>query len=309
MPVRILLAILLAACVQPCLCEPAAASSDATAKAEARPQKLPAGVVEREGQFFCAKDGAEMIYVAPGSFLMGTKTQKENPVARVYLDAYFIDRFETTNAQYRKFVEETGHPAPRFVQRGRTSETWNDLRLSKPTQPVVGVSWQDAADYCKWAGKLLPTQAQWEKAARGTDGRKYPWGAAHPNDGQQFRANYAQIGRPGAPQQTDGYACSAPVGTFGPDRSAYGLADMAGNVSEWCRDWFSIPDPRNRNTTNPEGPDKGQAKIIRGGSWLSSLQFGDPLRCTEVQFQNPKLAAPSLGLRGVIPLEAESGDE
>jgi len=271
-----------------------------------RPEKLPAGVVERDGKFFCAKDGAEMIYVASGSFLMGTRTQKENPVARVYLDSYFIDKFETTNGRYRKFVEDTGRIAPRFVQRGKTRETWKDLRFNEAEQPVVGVTWQDAADYCRWAGKLLPTQAQWEKAARGTEGRKYPWGDAAPCDGQQFRANYAQIARPGSRQPTDRHGYTAPVGAFDGDRSAYGLADMAGNVSEWCRDWFSIPDPRNRETTNPAGPVKGQARTIRGGSWLSSLQFGDPLRCAEVQYQNPKLAAPSLGFRGVIPLEAEA---
>lgn len=282
--------------------EPPPAGNGVASEGKAkRPAVMPAGIEEKEGRFFCVKDCIEMVYVPEGSFLMGDKDQKENPLVRVYLGGFFIDRFETTNAQYRKFAEATERPAPRFSERGAARETWKDGRLNAADQPVVGVTWQDAADYCKWAGKQLPTQAQWEKAARGTEGRKYPWGDEPPGDDKGFRANFSQMTRPGQQDAGDGWLFTSPAGKFERDRSPYGVLDMAGNVSEWCSDWYSVPDPGKRETTDPRGPETGEARVIRGGNWQSSMQFGDPLRCTEVQFQKPAVSASSLGFRGVIP--------
>ena len=280
--------------------DPASAS-----EAQKPPEKLPAGVIEKDGKYFCKKDGAEMVFLPRGSFLMGAKGQEENPLARVFVDGYFIDKYETTNARYRRFVEETKHPAPAFVQRGRSTEAWRDRRINKPDQPVVGVTWADATAYCKWAGKQLPTQAQWEKAARGRDGRKYPWGDGPADEAGAFKANYAQMGRPGAAQKNDGFPYTAPVGKLPGDRSPYGVMDMAGNAAEWCADWFGVPDRKKGETTNPKGPATGVARVLRGGSWLSSVRFGDPLRCSEVQYQKPTVSAWNLGFRGVISLPAE----
>jgi formylglycine-generating enzyme required for sulfatase activity len=303
-------ALLSCVAVPSALPEPGPAGDAASGQGNAkRPPVIPAGIVEKEGKFFCVKDGAEMVYVPEGSFLLGAKDQKESPPVRVYLGGYFIDRFEATNAQYRKFAEGTERPAPRFSERGAVRETWKDLRLNAAEQPVVGVSWQDAADYCKWAGKQLPTQAQWEKAARGTDGRKYPWGDESPEDAQGFRANYSQMTRPGQQNAGDGYLHTSPVGKFERDRSPYGAMDMAGNVSEWCSDWFSAADPDKRETTDPRGPETGDAKVIRGGNWQSSMQFGDPLRCTEIQFQKPGVSASNLGFRCVIPVPAQKPEK
>jgi formylglycine-generating enzyme required for sulfatase activity len=204
------------------------------------------------------KDGTEMILIPAGDFLMGCPEGEGEPHERpqhiVYLDAFYIDKYEVTNAQYQRFIDETGHRAPAY---------WNDNRFNAANYPVVGVSWFDAEAYCKWANKRLPTEAEWEKAARGTDGRKYPWGNEAPDAGGIWRANYAPEGNRAA----DGFEYTAPVGSFPGGASPYGVMDMAGNVLEWVTDWYSRDYYSISPKSNPKGPSSGRYRVHRGGSW------------------------------------------
>ncbi len=156
-------------------------------------------------------EGAEMVLVPAGEFWMGSDDGDSNtkPRHRVILDAFSIDRQEVTNALYQRFMSATGRPAP---------AAWNDSKYNAQQQPVVGVSWHDADAYCRWAGKRLPTEAEWEKAARGTDGRKYPWGDQW--DASRANSDESRFGRPGE------------VGSHPTGASPYGAHDMAGNVRE-----------------------------------------------------------------------------
>ena len=220
-----------------------------------------------------------MVLIPDGVFLMGDTLNEgythDLPVHEVYLDAYYIDAYEVTNAQYKKFIDATGHPAPAY---------WDNPIFNAPNQPVVGVSWYDAVAYAEWSGKRLPTEAEWEKAARGgLEGMRYPWGntLAH-ND-----ANYDGTGG------IDIWTYSAPVGSFPPN--GYGLYDMAGNVLEWCLDWYD-PDyysisPRN----NPKGPDTGTYRVLRGGSWHSYFEF--VLRVTNRLNYRPTNTDSAVGFR------------
>ncbi|MBI4864577.1 MAG: SUMF1/EgtB/PvdO family nonheme iron enzyme [Candidatus Riflebacteria bacterium] len=207
-------------------------------------------------------DEAVMVMIPAGEFLMGSAngTSDEKPVHRVYLDAFLIDKHEVTNSMYRKFTGATGHPEPSYS---------DDPGRSQPEQPVVGVSWDDAVAFCKWAGKRLPTEAEWEKAARGgLVGAFYPWGDERPegkaccNDGKTERA--------------------AKVGSYRPN--GYGLHDMAGNASEWCSDWYDAGWYVNSPLNNPTGPKQGDFHVRRGGS-RSSYVFG--LRCSTREGDDP----------------------
>ena len=199
-----------------------------------------------------------IVLIPAGEFEMGDHFNEsgvdERPVHTVYLDAFYMDIYEVTNAQYQKFMDATGHGAPNL---------WYDSRFNKPEQPVVGASWHDAVAYAEWAGKRLPTEAQWEKAARGgLVGKRYPWGDEAPDTDGVYRASY-YIGDSGA---ADGYEYTAPVGSFAPN--SYGLYDMAGNVWEWCADWYSKSYYANSPSNNPLGPDSGAWRVLRGGSWV-----------------------------------------
>jgi len=167
-----------------------------------------------------------------------------------------------TNAKYKKFMDATSRPVPGY---------WNDLRFNAPNQPVVCVSWDDANAYCQWAGKRLPTEAEWEKAARGgIAGKKYVWGDEWPPPAGA--GNFADMSLKKAEKSysvidgyDDGYAYTAPVGKFKPN--SYGLYDMAGNVWEWCADWYDKDYYKKSPERNPKGPDGGQYRVLRGGSW------------------------------------------
>jgi formylglycine-generating enzyme required for sulfatase activity len=199
------------------------------------------------------EDLTPMVLVPAGEFTMGSLQGNldERPQKRVYLDAFHIDRFETTVGRYGKYLVATGDEgAPEF---------WKDVDLNQDGEyPVVGVDWDQANRYCKWAGKRLPTEAEWEKAARGTDGRTYPWGST----GQPTQ--FANLGKGG----TFGYSKSlAKVGSYEGGKSPYDAYDMIGNVWEWVADWYDPKYYQAIPEKNPKGPEKGEARVIRGGSW------------------------------------------
>jgi formylglycine-generating enzyme required for sulfatase activity len=203
------------------------------------------------------KDGAEMLLIPAGEFQMGSNDyDNEKPIHTVYLDAFYIDKYEVTNAQYKKFMDATGHEAPYY---------WNDSSLNAPNQPVVGVNWNDAKAYADWAGERLPTEAEWEKSARGgLVDKNYPWGNTLTHDD----ANYDGTGG------KDVWDGTSPVGSFKPN--GYGLYDMAGNVWEWCADWYGSNYYSSSPKSNPAGLNSGNTHVCRGGSW--SLNDTDDLR-------------------------------
>jgi len=238
------------------------------------------------------KDGAEMVLVPAGEFLMGTSEEDiaawlaahptderelfadELPQRSVYLDAYYIYKTEVTVAQYRQFCQATGREMPPMPSWG-----WQDAH------PIVSVTWDDAAAYAAWAGVALPTEAQWEKAARGADGRLYPWGNAWPPPVNAGNFADEACKRSGKYKDwtfiagyDDSYAETAPVGSFPPGASPYGVLDMAGNVWEWCADWYDPSYYKTAPTRNPTGPPAAvaielapgltiTARVVRGGSW------------------------------------------
>ena len=181
----------------------------------------------------------------------------ELPQHQVYLSAYEISRYEITNAQYRAFVEATDRPTPRGHN---GEETWADKTLNADTQPVVGVTWFDAQAFAEWIGGSLPTEAQWERAARGTEARRYPWGDTPPKARQH--ANFARR-----------YNRPMPVGQFPKGESPEGIADLAGNVWEWCFDEYNPMAYQRgnqgvfRNPLNLRFRDVLRSRVIRGGAW------------------------------------------
>jgi sulfatase modifying factor 1 len=195
-----------------------------------------------------------MVRVPAGEFVMGrdsTGADDERPARRVTLDEYYIDRLEATNAEFKAFVDAVHRVAP-------NNPPWDrDYYLSQPQSPVVNITWEQADAYCRWRGKRLPTEAEWEKAARGTDARLYPWG----NTWTDSIANL---------WHNDTYDRAAPVGSFPAGASPYGALDMAGNVWEWCADWF-LPNyyatAPARNPAGPPGPTPFRA--VRGGGFTS----------------------------------------
>ncbi|MGH7367083.1 MAG: formylglycine-generating enzyme family protein [Candidatus Rokuibacteriota bacterium] len=220
-----------------------------------------------------ADHGAEMVLVPASEFWMGSDdgNDDEKPRHGVDVDAYWIDKYEITNGLYQRFMEATHRAAPRF---------WSHRHLNDASQPVVGVSWHDADAFCRWVGKRLPTEAEWEKAARGDDGRTYPWGEQW--DSSRANSKESQRDRP------------APVGSYPRGVSPYGAYDMAGNVWEWVVDWYAKDYYERSPRRNPRGPKTGQWKVLRGGSWgyLPSL-----LRTTNRLSIMPDLRNTVIGFR------------
>ena len=220
-------------------------------------------------------DGASMVQIPAGEFQMGSNdgNDDEKPVHAIYLNAFYIDRYEVTNAQYKKFMDAKGYEAPSY---------WNDSNYNAPNNPVVGVNWNDAKAYAEWADERLPTEAEWEKSARGgLTGKQYPWGDTLTHDD----ANYSGTGG------KDIWESTSPVGSFAPN--GYGLYDMAGNVWEWCVDWYGSNYYANSPKSNPKGPGSGEVAVFRGGSWLNS--FADDLRVANrtTAALNPAYDAPT----------------
>jgi len=222
-----------------------------------------------------AKDGAPAVLVPAGAFTMGD--DKEEPLRQIYVDAFYIDKYEITTARYARFLQATGSV--------RTPEGWDTLDPERGKDlAVVGVSWRDADAYCHWAGKRLPTEAEWEKAGRGTDARAYPWGNETPT------AARAQFGQDATSPYKGGLA---PVGSHKSGKSPYGVYDMAGNVSEWVADWYAegiaLGDAR-----NPQGPKGGTKKVIRDGGWQEPASR---LKSTKRSYASPDTVWPNLGFR------------
>jgi formylglycine-generating enzyme required for sulfatase activity len=196
------------------------------------------------------RDGAEMVYVPAGEFVMGSTEDDpdanvdEEPVHTVHLDAFWIDRTEVSNAQYRQCVEAGDCDEP---------TCWDEDDVNAPDQPVVCVTWDNAQAFAAWVGGRLPTEAEWEKAARGTDGRIYPWGNSAP--GCQI-ANHANC---------VGHARA--VGSYPQGASPYGVLDLAGNVWEWVADWYGRDYYARSPARQPPGPESGTFRVLRGGSF------------------------------------------
>lgn len=197
-------------------------------------------------------EGREMVQIPEGPFTMGSADgdPDEAPEHQIFLKAYYLDLREVNQQEYARFAKMTKRPMPRI-------EVFEDdqSKLLKPEFAAMSVSWDDAAAYCKWAGKRLPTEAEWEKAGRGEGKRRYPWGEKFEN------------GRANVDGSEDGYRYLAPPGSFEAGRSPYGLYDMTGNVAEWVADSYDEGYYRTSPYRDPKGPEEGEIKVVRGGSW------------------------------------------
>lgn len=247
---------------------------------EATSGSIPTGLVERAHEEPIRED---MVSIPGGPFIRGTNAGgfDEQPQRILILGAFAIDRYEVTNFQYQQFVDATGHrkagPPSRYAK--------NMSKMRGVNQPVVYVSWDDAEAYCRWKGKRLPTEAEWEKAMRGTDGRLWPWG----NTEQANGANWARV--------QDGHEVTASVGSFGNDRSPYGVMDGAGNVMEWVQDWYSESYYKDVSDQNPPGPDYGVYRVLRGGGYTTA---GGDIRITSRSKMVPDFRDETIGFRCAV---------
>ncbi|MDP6483888.1 MAG: SUMF1/EgtB/PvdO family nonheme iron enzyme [Nitrospinota bacterium] len=226
-----------------------------------------------------ARDGSRMVLVSAGVFLMGPL-----PGRKIHLDTFYIDEREITQAQFRVFVLDRGGRPPGDESLRAKPYRWSARRYPKGLgdHPVVGVTWEEARRYCRWAVKRLPTEPEWEKAARSAAGRTYPWGrrweAARLN-GAELWAGRAIL----SPKDYDRFywwvykkrwegrvVQTKPVGSFGNGASPYGVLDMAGNAAEWVADWFDENYPLSGPSENPPGPASGKEKVVRGGGYADS---------------------------------------
>ncbi|UJF34840.1 formylglycine-generating enzyme family protein [Paenibacillus hexagrammi] len=277
---------------------------------------------------------SSMIYIAGGEFLMGTDDQEgfpsdgEGPVRSVTVSPFYIDPYTVTNAEFQRFVEETGYvteaekfgwsfvfhlfvPASGVEVIGSPAQTpwWlgvNGAYWRAPEgpessieerldHPVIHISWNDADAYCRWAGKRLPTEAEWEFAARGgLVQKRYPWGDEI-KPGSKHMCNIWQGKFPEKNNASDGFIGTAPVHTFDPN--GYGLYQMAGNVWEWCSDWFSPSFHVNGPRVNPAGPAKGASRVTKGGSYLCHRSYCNRYRVAARSQNTPDSSTGNIGFR------------
>jgi len=198
-----------------------------------------------------------MAYIPDGKFMRGQdwgEWTDNQPSQVIYLDPYYIDIYEVTVGKYKDYLNEIKKPVPFPL---KAEDVGGD------NQPVFKVTWENADAYCKHYGKRLPTEAEWEKAARGWDTRYYPWGNDLPDANKEYRANYA----PGLNRGDDGFLYTGDVGSFPAGASPYGAHDMSGNIAEWTADWFDPEYYKVKAGKNPKGPETGTQKSIRGGGY------------------------------------------
>jgi len=265
------------------------------------PAGEPALPAELAPEVKCPTDGSVLLAVPGGEFTMGSPEAPK----RVVLKSFYIDRLEVTNAQYGKFLAAVAkqgggawqHPQQPKSKKGHVPAFWSNANLgqAKADHPVVGADWFDAYAYAKWTGKRLPTEAEWERAARGTDGRDYPWGSDPPEQGLRYRSNFF-----GSYLGADGHRFTAPVGTFPAGGSPVGCLNMAGNVSEWCADWYG-PLPQERRLTDPTGPAVGKSRVTKGGAWNLGA---DSIRCFSRWPMDPSGRLASVGFRCAMDVPA-----
>ncbi len=260
------------------------------------------------------RDSMELVYVPAGEFLMGSiegvGEDDEHPQHTVYLDAYWIDKTEVNNSQFAQFVDDTGYETT-AEQEGcgyiNDGEEWScvegadwqhvtgsgsDLQELED-HPVVLVSWYDAEAYCEWADRRLPTEAEWEKAARGRDGQVYPWG----DEFEGTRLNYCDTNCVFSwkdENSDDRYGVTASVGSYPTGASPYGALDMAGNVWEWVADWYDGDYYGSSPERNPSGPETGQYRVLRGGSWFD---YQNGVRSADRYHFTPGARHNGLGIR------------
>ena len=282
-------------------------------------------------------DKKDMVYVPGGDFLMGTDYKYgfpedgEGPIREVRVDPFYMDIYAVTNSQFQRFINETSYKTEaerfgwsfvfyQFVSRKVANKvkqqvegtpwwwvvegaSWKhpegpDSTISKRmNHPVIHVSWNDAMAFCKWAGKRLPTEAEWEFAARGgLKQSKYPWGnELTPNGFHQ--CNIWQGKFPMQNEALDGYAGTAPVNAF--PANGYELYNMSGNVWEWCSDWFTNRIGKRGGTSNPKGPKKGETKVMRGGSYLCHKSFCNRYRVAARTSNTSDSSTGNIGFRCV----------
>ncbi len=234
--------------------------------------------------------GGPMVPVPAGYFLMGADDQHddEKPRRSVYLDAYWIDTYEVTVAQYKECVSAGVCEPPKKVH--SDSSYYNYGASGRDKHPINGVDWVQSQAYCQWAGKGLPTEVQWGKAARGTEGWTYPWSEASPG------CNYAVMDKGGDDGDGCGRDSTWPVGSKPAGKSPYGAYDMAGNVWEWTADWYDSSYYSSAPKRNPKGPKSGSDRVGRGGSWGNGGGF---LRASNRYYGTPASAVSRLGFRCV----------
>jgi len=217
-----------------------------------------------------------MVAIPAGEFLMGSDHEDERPPREVYVEAFEIDEFEVINEEFERFVTETGYETE--AEKAGEPQTWHTYAQGKPQHPVVKVTWNDAVAYCEWAGKRLATEAEWEKAARGTEGYIYPWG----NDWDPTKANTKEAG----------YRDTTIVGSFPEGASPYGVMDVVGNVREWVSDWYKA-----YPGSDYDSPYFGEKyRVIRGGGWFEETELA---RTTERFASSEEARNDDLGFRCV----------
>ncbi|QDP39183.1 formylglycine-generating enzyme family protein [Radiobacillus deserti] len=291
--------------------------------------------VESSGQ---VKFKEKMIYLQGGEFLMGTEDNEgfpsdgEGPIRKVTVSPYYIDAYAVTNEEFSAFVKETGYitesekfgwsfvfekliPDSLIDQAKQLPQTpwWyavDEAYWYQPEgpgssiegrmdHPVIQVSWNDAVAFCKWASKRLPTEAEWEYAARGgLEQKLFPWGDELTPNGEHY-CNIWQGEFPNLNTEEDGYLGTAPAKSF--PENGYGLFNVAGNVWEWCSDWFTRT-PDTSQHVNPTGPDTGQSKVMRGGSYLCHRSYCNRYRVAARSSNTIDSATGNLGFRCVVDL-------
>ncbi|NGP46501.1 formylglycine-generating enzyme family protein [Bacillaceae bacterium SIJ1] len=284
-----------------------------------------------------AGDREGMIWLNGGSFLMGTDVKEgfaadgERPARSVTVDGFYIDETSVTNRQFHQFIEETGYKteaevfgwsfvfymlisektAKQVTKKVQQTPWWwvvegaywrhpegpDSSVEGRWDHPVTHVSWNDAEAYCKWAGKRLPTEAEWEYAARGgLEQRRFPWGDELYTSEQEHQCNIWQGTFPQENTQEDGYISTAPVRAYKPN--GYGLYNVVGNVWEWCTDWFTN-NPAQLTKNNPTGPETGMARVTKGGSYLCHDSYCNRYRVAARSSNTPDSSTGNIGFRCV----------